>query len=76
MSNRFLNFHVDKERILQSETAVSLAKQETGFADVDPIVAQKRAILVCKLEQLENQLSATKVNQITNGWQCFKAEDK
>ncbi|KAK9297411.1 hypothetical protein QLX08_008850 [Tetragonisca angustula] len=55
------NVSEDKERILQSETAVSLAKQETGFADVDPIVAQKRAILVCKLEQLENQLSATKL---------------
>lgn len=68
MSNRFLNFHVDKENILLSKVAVSLAEQEAGFADIDPLVAQKRALLVCKLEHLQNQLSKTKVNPITNGW--------
>ncbi|XP_043513996.1 transcription termination factor 2-like isoform X2 [Frieseomelitta varia] len=55
------NVSEGKEHILQSKIAVSLAEQETGFANIDPFVAQKRALLVCKLEQLENQLSKTKI---------------
>ncbi|KAK1124633.1 hypothetical protein K0M31_006006 [Melipona bicolor] len=55
------NVSKDKEHVLQSEIAMSFAEQETGFADIDPFVAQKRALLVCKLEHLENQLSKTKL---------------
>ncbi|CAL7941631.1 unnamed protein product [Xylocopa violacea] len=41
--------------------AVSLAKQEIGVGNIDPLVAQKRALLVCKMEHLKNQLSKSKL---------------
>lgn len=49
-----------------SEAAISLAKQEIGVGNIDPLVAQKRALLVCKREQLRNQLSKTQVNLSVN----------
>lgn len=38
-----------------SEFAASFAKQEIGVGNIDPLIAQKRAIMVCKLEQLKNE---------------------
>ncbi|XP_029679622.1 transcription termination factor 2-like isoform X2 [Formica exsecta] len=45
----------------ESETALSFAKQEIGVGNIDPLVAQKRAIMICKLEQLKDQLMKTKL---------------
>jgi len=45
-----------------SEFAISFAKQEIGVGNVDPLIAQKRAIAVCKLEQLKNESAKMKVN--------------
>ncbi|CAK9798659.1 Transcription termination factor 2 [Anthophora quadrimaculata] len=54
--------HMDKEENnLESEVAISLAKEEIGVGNIDPLIAQKRALLVCKMEQLQNQLSKTKL---------------
>ncbi|XP_078048682.1 transcription termination factor 2-like [Augochlora pura] len=50
----------DEEEI-ECEVAVSLAKQEIGFGNIDPVVAQKRALLVCKMEHLQKQLSKSKL---------------
>ncbi|XP_029158221.1 transcription termination factor 2 isoform X2 [Nylanderia fulva] len=44
----------------ESELAVSYAKKEIGVGNIDPLVAQKRAIMACKLEQLNTQLSNLK----------------
>ncbi|KZC14429.1 PREDICTED: transcription termination factor 2-like [Dufourea novaeangliae] len=52
---------VDDEDSLEAEVAVSLAKKEIGVGNIDPLVAQKRALLVCKMEQLQGQLSKTKL---------------
>ncbi|XP_016909041.1 transcription termination factor 2 [Apis cerana] len=51
----------DEENIPQSEIAISLAKQEIGVGNIDPLIAQKRALLVCKMEQLQKELSKTKL---------------
>ncbi|XP_011684322.1 PREDICTED: uncharacterized protein LOC105447814 [Wasmannia auropunctata] len=45
-----------------SEFAASFAKQEIGVGNIDPLIAQKRAIMVCKLEQLKNESVKMKVN--------------
>ncbi|XP_011647072.2 transcription termination factor 2, partial [Pogonomyrmex barbatus] len=45
----------------ESEFAMSFAKQEIGVGNIDPLVAQKRAMMVCKLEQLKNQLTKSKL---------------
>lgn len=45
---------------------MSLAKKEIGVGNIDPMVAQKRALLVCKMEHLQNQLHKTKVNLLLN----------
>lgn len=55
-------FHIDEENIPQSDIAISLAKQEIGVGNIDPLIAQKRALLVCKMEQLQKELNKTKVN--------------
>lgn len=55
-------FHIDEENVPQSEIAISLAKQEIGVGNIDPLIAQKRALLVCKMEQLQKELNKTKVN--------------
>ncbi|KOC64565.1 Transcription termination factor 2 [Habropoda laboriosa] len=55
------NSHRDEESDWESEVAVSLAKEEIGVGNIDPLIAQKRALLVCKMEQLQNQLSKTKL---------------
>ncbi|XP_003699306.2 transcription termination factor lodestar [Megachile rotundata] len=41
----------------ECEAAISLAKKEIGVGNIDPLVAQKRAFLVCKMDHLKNQLS-------------------
>ncbi|XP_025263627.1 transcription termination factor 2 isoform X2 [Camponotus floridanus] len=51
----------NSERYSESEVALSIAKQEIGVGNIDPLVAQKRAVLICKLEQLKNQLTKTKL---------------
>ncbi|EFN78730.1 Transcription termination factor 2 [Harpegnathos saltator] len=43
-----------------SELAVSLAKQEIGVGNVDPLMAQKRAMITCKLHSLQDKITATK----------------
>ncbi|KMQ96635.1 transcription termination factor 2 [Lasius niger] len=48
-------------RSSESEAAISFAKQEIGVGNIDPLVAQKRAIMACKLEQLKAQLSKLKL---------------
>ncbi|XP_050470437.1 transcription termination factor 2 isoform X1 [Bombus huntii] len=53
--------HTDEESSSQLGTAISLAKQEIGVNNIDPVIAQKRALLVCKMEQLQNELSKTKL---------------
>lgn len=65
MLNCFAESHTDEESSSQFETAISLAKQEIGVNNIDPVIAQKRALLVCKMEQLQNELSKTKVNSNT-----------
>lgn len=49
------------EKSSEAELALSLVKEEIGHGSIDPIVAQKRALTVCKLEQLKNQLARTQV---------------
>ncbi|XP_078035489.1 transcription termination factor 2-like [Augochlora pura] len=49
------------EKGVESEVAISLAKQEIGVGNIDPMVAQKRALLVCKMEHLQTQLSKSKL---------------
>ncbi|KYQ50706.1 Transcription termination factor 2 [Trachymyrmex zeteki] len=44
-----------------AEFAVSFAKEEIGVGNVDPLIAQKRALTVCKLEQLKNESAQMKV---------------
>lgn len=51
----------DEENVPQSEIAISLAKQEIGVGNIDPLIAQKRALLVCKMEQLQKELNKTKL---------------
>ena len=58
-SNIFENSTMDEEN--NSETAISIAKQEIGVGNIDPLVAQQRALLACKKEQLKNQLSKTQL---------------
>lgn len=45
----------------ESEFAVSLAKKEIGVENVNPVVAQKRAMITCKLHLLQSKLAAAKV---------------
>ncbi|KAG7198793.1 hypothetical protein KM043_001771 [Ampulex compressa] len=45
----------------EPEEAMCLAKREIGVGNIDPLVAQKRALLVCKIQQLESQLTKTKL---------------
>nr|XP_050867199.1 transcription termination factor 2-like [Vespula vulgaris] len=44
----------------ENALAISYAKQEIGVGNIDPLVAQERALLSCKLQQLQNQLEKTK----------------
>ncbi|EFN62976.1 Transcription termination factor 2 [Camponotus floridanus] len=48
------------ERNSESEAALSFAKQEIGVRNIDSLV-QKRTSMVCKLEQLKDQLTKTKL---------------
>ncbi|XP_071573079.1 transcription termination factor 2 [Temnothorax nylanderi] len=43
-----------------SEFANTFARQEVNVRNVDPLVAQKRAMTVCKLEQLKNESAQMK----------------
>ncbi|XP_070160538.1 transcription termination factor 2-like [Polyergus mexicanus] len=43
------------------EVALSSEKQGIGVGNIGPLVTQKRAIMVCKLEQLKDQLMKTKL---------------
>ncbi|KAL2723363.1 transcription termination factor 2-like [Vespula maculifrons] len=45
----------------ENSLAISYAKQEIGVGNIDPLVAQERALLSCKLQQLQNQLEKTKL---------------
>ncbi|XP_043683954.1 transcription termination factor 2 [Vespula pensylvanica] len=45
----------------ENALAISYAKQEIGVGNIDPLVAQERALLSCKLQQLQNQLEKTKL---------------
>lgn len=45
--------------------AITYAKQEIGVGNIDPLIAQERALLSCKLKQLQNQLEKTKVRKYT-----------
>ncbi|XP_076670956.1 transcription termination factor lodestar [Andrena cerasifolii] len=56
-----LDFNVDGRSSSESEMAISIAKQEIGVGNINPIIAQKRALLVCKMEQLQNELDKTKL---------------
>nr|XP_033337176.1 transcription termination factor 2-like isoform X2 [Megalopta genalis] len=49
------------EKEMESEVVISLAKQEIGVGNIDPMVAQKRALLVCKMEHLQTQLRKSKL---------------
>ncbi|XP_076167205.1 transcription termination factor lodestar [Ptiloglossa arizonensis] len=55
------NSNIDEQSNSESEIAMSLAKKEIGVGNIDPMVAQKRALLVCKMEHLQNQLHKTKM---------------
>lgn len=44
-----------------SEFAKSIVQQETA-GNLDPLAAQKRAIAVCKLDQLKNESANLQVN--------------
>ncbi|RLU25547.1 hypothetical protein DMN91_001703 [Ooceraea biroi] len=41
--------------------ALSLANEEIGVGNIDPLVAQKRALTVCKVEQLKTELAKAKL---------------
>ncbi|XP_033322889.2 transcription termination factor 2 [Megalopta genalis] len=56
-----LNSSSSGENEMEYEIAISLAKQEIGVGNIDPLVAQKRALLVCKMEHLQKQLSRSKL---------------
>ena len=56
-----MDFNVDGRSSSESEMAISLAKQEIGVGNIDPMIAQKRALLVCKKEQLQNELDKSKL---------------
>ncbi|XP_029671869.1 uncharacterized protein LOC115240701 [Formica exsecta] len=45
----------------ESEVALSSEKQGIGVGNIDPLVTQKRAIMVRKLEQFKDQLTKTKL---------------
>jgi len=55
---------IDSESNLKknSELAISLAKQESNVGNIDPIVAQKREFIVCRITQLKNEIARTKVS--------------
>jgi len=55
---------IDSESNLKknSELAISLAKQESNVGNIDPIVAQKREFIVCRITQLKNEIGRTKVS--------------
>lgn len=58
-SSTTINSHEDDENNSQSECetlSVSLAQQEVGENNIDPMIAQKRAFLVCKKEKLQKEL--------------------
>ena len=56
-----MDFNADGRSSSESEMAISLAKKEIGVGNIDPMIAQKRALLVCKMEQLLNELGKTKL---------------
>ncbi|KAK2583547.1 hypothetical protein KPH14_009501 [Odynerus spinipes] len=56
-----INSTSDKEENIEDTVAISFAKQEIGVGNIDPLVAQKRGLLSCKLQQLQNQLEKTKL---------------
>ncbi|XP_076648059.1 pre-mRNA processing factor 6 [Halictus rubicundus] len=55
------NSAVDEKDIESFNVTMSLAKQEIGVGNIDPMVAQKRALLVCKMEHLQDQLTKSKI---------------
>ncbi|XP_053997670.1 transcription termination factor 2-like isoform X1 [Hylaeus anthracinus] len=61
-SKQSSNLNTDNKNSSEpEEIAVTLAKKEIGVGNIDPMVAQKRALLICKMEHLQNQLSKTKL---------------
>ncbi|XP_046736506.1 transcription termination factor 2 [Diprion similis] len=42
-------------------TVLSLIKNEVGVGNIDPFVAQKRAILTCNIEKVQSQLAKSKL---------------
>nr|XP_031835542.1 transcription termination factor 2 isoform X1 [Nomia melanderi] len=59
--NSLNNVTMDEKNSSESEVAISFAKQEIGVGNIDPLVAQKRALLVFKMEKLEKQLAQAKL---------------
>ncbi|XP_035723877.1 transcription termination factor 2-like [Vespa mandarinia] len=51
----------EKRKSEENALAISYARQEIGVGNIDPLVAQERALLSCKLQQLEIQLEKTKL---------------
>lgn len=64
MLYRLVDSHEKSNSGAESDLALSFAKQEIGVGNIDPLMAQRRALLVCKMEQLNNQLRKTKVNVV------------
>ncbi|XP_032689169.1 transcription termination factor 2 [Odontomachus brunneus] len=77
VSNNLPTFNLDSDSCSGesgSELAISLAKKEIGVGNVNPIVAQKRAMLTCKLHLLQDKLAAAKL--ILNDGKIEVLEDK
>ncbi|KAI4481393.1 hypothetical protein M0804_009513 [Polistes exclamans] len=45
----------------ENPLAISLAKQEIGVGNINPLAAQENALLTCKLRHLQNQIDKTKL---------------
>ncbi|XP_014612648.1 PREDICTED: transcription termination factor 2-like [Polistes canadensis] len=45
----------------ENALAISLAKQEIGVGNINPLAAQENALLTCKLRHLQNQIDKTKL---------------
>ncbi|XP_014476224.1 PREDICTED: transcription termination factor 2-like, partial [Dinoponera quadriceps] len=56
-----LDSDTDSEENGGPELAISLAREEIGVGNVNPVVAQKRTIFTYKLQLLQDKLAATKL---------------
>ncbi|XP_012264662.2 transcription termination factor 2 isoform X2 [Athalia rosae] len=57
----YLATKLDSANSSDSQVVDSLVKKSIGVSNIDPYVAQKRAILCCNIEQVQHQLSKSKM---------------